>query len=42
MGYFQVTTSEPIVVKYIGETGLDYGGLVREWMMGWQGQGIGE
>ena len=42
MGYYQVADSKQIQLAYIGENGIDHGGLVREWMMGWEGNGIGE
>ena len=41
MSFYQLN-SNSILVEYHDEEGSDHGGMVRQLMMGWQGEGIGE
>lgn len=41
MAFYQVT-GQAIQVQFYQEEGSDYGGLLRELMIGWKGRGVGE
>ena len=41
MAFYQVT-GQAIQVQFFQEEGSDYGGLLRELMIGWKGRGVGE
>lgn len=40
MAFYQLAASS-FTIKFRNEEGSDHGGMVRELMMGWAGQGIG-
>ena len=40
MALYQVN-GEGLFVEFHGEEGSDHGGLIREFMMGWKGVGVG-
>jgi len=39
---FYQKIGQSISVEFFGEEGSDHGGLIRELMIGWKGQGVGE
>lgn len=41
MSFYQLT-AKSILVEFHNEEGSDHGGMVREFMMGWNGAGVGE